>query len=72
MKEDLKFMYNFIANVNSQKCNKLLKEETLIDTKENVYESLDTDFANMEIALKKLKSVDISNNNFENETEFKS
>ncbi|MGX7150387.1 hypothetical protein [Enterococcus ureasiticus] len=71
MKEDLKFIYNFISSVNSQKANKLLKEETLADTKENVYESLDTDFTNMEIALKKLKSIDILSNNFEDEIEFK-
>lgn len=71
MKEDLKYTYNFIASVNSQKGNKLLKEETLVDTKENVYDSLDTDFANMKLALEKLKTIDTSNNNFENEIEFK-
>lgn len=71
MKEDLKFIYNFIASVNSQKGSKLLKEETLVDTKENVYDSLDTDFANMKLAMEKLKSIDTSNNNFEDEIEFK-
>lgn len=71
MKENLKKIFQLLSDINDKSGGKLIESSRLSDVKENVIESLDTDFSHWDKACLYLNDIDISKEGFDKEEDFK-